>query len=62
MTINGPYVDAAFYNKPGATIWLCVECANDRTVPEENAIMYDEGPNFLRCHDCSEVIRDHEPN
>jgi hypothetical protein len=56
--ITGPYVDGAFYNKPSETVFLCVNCANDRGIPEGNAIMYDEGPEFMRCDDCGSVIRD----
>jgi hypothetical protein len=56
--ITGPYVDGAFFNKPGETIFVCVSCANERDIPEENAIMYDEGPQYMECYDCGSVIRD----
>ena len=61
MSIKGPYADGAFVNLPGQTIHLCVSCANDRDVDEENVIMYDDSPNidYMECYYCGEVIRDY---
>jgi len=58
--LTGPYINGAFYNKPSETIYLCVSCANDRDIPEENAIMYDDmtDMSFIRCDDYGDVIRD----
>jgi len=60
MTIKGPYVDGAWYNTPSETKFVCVPCANERDLPEENAIMYDDmtDMSFIRCDDCGDVIRD----
>ena len=60
MPIEGPYVDGAFVNEPGETLILCIDCANDRGVDVENAIMYSymSHMNFMVCDDCGDVVRD----
>lgn len=57
--IKGPYVDGAWYNTKSETIFLCVPCANERDIPEENAIMYDdmEDVDRMECDECGDVIR-----
>jgi len=58
--ICGPYVDGAFHNKPGETVFYCVSCANERDIPETNAIMYDKlsDMNVIECAGCDGRLRD----
>jgi len=37
----------------------CVDCANDKDIPEENAIMYDDMIDFeyMECNNCGKTIR-----
>jgi hypothetical protein len=57
--IRGPYVDGAFENKSGETVFYCVDCANERNIKDINAIMYHDMPglNTIPCRGCDGYLR-----